>query len=116
MNHPEEFTKTTPNHIVKWVLKERQHPPIKARLGLPKRDSNIKKKSSASEFDGGVCKEDASSIYPIASQKHHTLQSPSEIKQEIVIKKALETSFSILLRSYYSINYFNYQPFFVKLK
>jgi len=25
MNHPEEFTKTTPNHIVKWVLKERQH-------------------------------------------------------------------------------------------
>ena len=22
MNHPEEFTKTTPNHIVKWVLKE----------------------------------------------------------------------------------------------
>ena len=24
MNHPEEFTKTTPNHIVKWVLKERQ--------------------------------------------------------------------------------------------
>ena len=25
MNHPEEFTKTTPNQIVKWVLKERQH-------------------------------------------------------------------------------------------
>ena len=25
MNYPEEFTKTTPNHIVKWVLKERQH-------------------------------------------------------------------------------------------
>ena len=25
MNHPEEFTKTTPNHIIKWVLKERQH-------------------------------------------------------------------------------------------
>jgi len=25
MNHPEEFTKTTHNHIVKWVLKERQH-------------------------------------------------------------------------------------------
>jgi len=24
MNHPEEFTKTTPNHIEKWVLKERQ--------------------------------------------------------------------------------------------
>ena len=24
MNHPKEFTKTTPNHIVKWVLKERQ--------------------------------------------------------------------------------------------
>jgi len=24
MNHPEEFTKTTPNHIVKWVLKDRQ--------------------------------------------------------------------------------------------
>ena len=24
MNHPEQFTKTTPNHIVKWVLKERQ--------------------------------------------------------------------------------------------
>ena len=24
MNHPEEFTKMTPNHIVKWVLKERQ--------------------------------------------------------------------------------------------
>jgi len=24
MNHPEEFTKTTPNHIVKWVLKERK--------------------------------------------------------------------------------------------
>ena len=27
MNHPEEFTKTTPNHIVKWVLKERQQLP-----------------------------------------------------------------------------------------
>ena len=27
MNHPEEFTKITPNHIVKWVLKERQHSP-----------------------------------------------------------------------------------------
>jgi hypothetical protein len=27
MNHPEEFTKTTPNHIVKWVLKERQQVP-----------------------------------------------------------------------------------------
>ena len=24
MNHLEEFTKMTPNHIVKWVLKERQ--------------------------------------------------------------------------------------------
>ena len=24
MNHPEEFTKTTPNHIIKWILKERQ--------------------------------------------------------------------------------------------
>ena len=31
MNHPEEFTKTTPNHIVKWVLKERQQIPP----GLP---------------------------------------------------------------------------------
>ena len=28
MNHPEEFTKITPNHIVKWVLKERQQHPI----------------------------------------------------------------------------------------
>ena len=27
MNHPEKFTKTTPNHIVKQVLKERQHSP-----------------------------------------------------------------------------------------
>ena len=27
MNHPEEFTKTTPNHIVKWVLKECQQAP-----------------------------------------------------------------------------------------
>ena len=25
MNRPEEFTKTTPSHIIKWVLKERQH-------------------------------------------------------------------------------------------
>ena len=24
MNHPEEITKITPNHIIKWVLKERQ--------------------------------------------------------------------------------------------
>ena len=24
MNHPEEITKTTPNYIIKWVLKERQ--------------------------------------------------------------------------------------------
>ena len=24
MNHPEEFTKTSPNCIIKWVLKERQ--------------------------------------------------------------------------------------------
>ena len=30
MNHPEEFTKMTPNHIVKWVLKERQHSPSNA--------------------------------------------------------------------------------------
>ena len=27
MNHPEEFTKTSPNCITKWVLKERPHPP-----------------------------------------------------------------------------------------
>ena len=27
MNHLEEFTKTTPNHIIKWVLKERQQQP-----------------------------------------------------------------------------------------
>ena len=25
MNHPEEFIKTSPNCIIKWVLKERQH-------------------------------------------------------------------------------------------
>ena len=25
MNHPEEFTNTSPNCIIKWVLKERQH-------------------------------------------------------------------------------------------
>ena len=25
MNHPEEFIKTTPNCIIKWILKERQH-------------------------------------------------------------------------------------------
>ena len=25
MNHPEEITKTSPNCIIKWVLKERQH-------------------------------------------------------------------------------------------
>ena len=31
MNHPEKFTKTTHNHIVKWVLKERQQIPP----GLP---------------------------------------------------------------------------------
>ena len=27
MNHPEEFIKTSPNCIIKWVLKERQHSP-----------------------------------------------------------------------------------------
>ena len=27
MNHPEEITKTSPNCIIKWVLKERQHSP-----------------------------------------------------------------------------------------
>ena len=27
MNHPEEITKTTPNHIIKWVLKKSQHSP-----------------------------------------------------------------------------------------
>ena len=27
MNHPEEITKITPNYIIKWVLKERQHSP-----------------------------------------------------------------------------------------
>ena len=27
MNLPEEITKTTPNYIIKWVLKERQHSP-----------------------------------------------------------------------------------------
>jgi hypothetical protein len=26
MNHPEEITKTTPNYIIKWVLKQRQPP------------------------------------------------------------------------------------------
>ena len=35
-------------------------PPIKARLGPPEQDSNIKKKSSASESNGGVYKQDAS--------------------------------------------------------
>jgi hypothetical protein len=27
MNHPEEITKTSPNCIIKWVLKERQQKP-----------------------------------------------------------------------------------------
>ena len=30
MNHPEELTKTTPNHIIKWVLKERQQLALRA--------------------------------------------------------------------------------------
>jgi len=39
MNHPEEITKTTPNYIIKWVFKERQHEPTgllsSARESLP---------------------------------------------------------------------------------
>ena len=31
MNHPEEFTKTTPNYIIKWVLKERQQRALQGR-------------------------------------------------------------------------------------
>ena len=30
MNYPEEITKTTPNYIIKWVLKERQQYPSPA--------------------------------------------------------------------------------------
>ena len=38
MNHPEEFTKTTPNCIIKWILKERQQDFISDiihRFGFP---------------------------------------------------------------------------------
>ena len=34
MNHPEEFTKITPNNIVKWVLKERQQLPTSNGQGV----------------------------------------------------------------------------------
>jgi hypothetical protein len=62
-------------------------------MGLPEKDSNMKKESSASESHGGVYKEDVSSTtYSIALQEHYTLRSLSEIKQAIVIEKALETS------------------------
>jgi len=62
-------------------------------MGLPEKDSNMKKESSASESHGGVYKEDASSTtYSIALQEHYTLRSLSEIKQAIVLQEALETS------------------------
>ena len=49
MNHPGEFTKTTPNHIVKWVLKERQHAssPYQLHVPLP---SDVPLLQSSSEF------------------------------------------------------------------
>ena len=34
MNHPEEINKTSPNCIIKWVLKERQHSPTPACVSL----------------------------------------------------------------------------------
>ena len=66
-------------------------PPIKARLGPPEQDSNIKKKSSASESDGGAYKE------------------------EFVIKDPRD-KFSTFFRSHYSISNFEYHPFFINLK
>ena len=33
MNHPEEFTKTTVNCIIKWVLRERQQLPWEITAG-----------------------------------------------------------------------------------
>ena len=65
--------------------------PIKARLGPPEQDSNIKKKSSASESDGGVYKE------------------------KFIVKDPRD-KFSTFFRSCYSISYLEYQPFFIKLK
>jgi len=60
-------------------------------LGLPEQDSNIKKKSSASESNGG------------------------EYKEKFVIEDPRD-KFSTFFRSFYSINYIDYQPFFIKLK
>ena len=42
MNHPEEITKTSPNCIVKWVLKERQHSPPCLAFARPRANQIIK--------------------------------------------------------------------------
>ena len=57
-------------------------------MGPPEQDSNIKNKLSASEFDEG----------------------------ENFVDKYPRDKFSTFFRSGYSINYIDYQPFFVKLK
>ena len=41
MNHPEEFTKTTPNHIEKWVLRAPTFPPCLA-FARPRANQIIK--------------------------------------------------------------------------
>ena len=62
--------------------------PIKARMSPPEQDSNIKKKSSALESDGGAYKE------------------------EFIVKDPRD-KFSTFFRSCHSISYIKYQPFLV---
>ena len=107
-------------------------PPIKARLGPPEQDSNIKKKSSASESDGGVHKESSKALdtsFLLLLQElllHQLLRIPTFLCSLKVKGTANRVTgarrhelrgprdkFSTFFRSCYSISYFEYQPFFI---
>ena len=80
MNHPEEFTKKTPNCIIKWVLKERQQcafvgePPLQSRLTIfgvrpPARAEDYQDKSEIKKLSNELTKAHMASVSLDTSQQ-----------------------------------------------
>ena len=80
MNHPEEFTKKTPNCIIKWVLKERQQcafvgePPLQSRLTIfgvrpPARAEDYQDKSEIKKLSNELIKAHMANVRLDTSQQ-----------------------------------------------
>ena len=87
MNHPEEFTKMTPNHIVKWVLKERQqsrgrgHESSAGRLAHPPHSTRVVEACSTAAARGAAfvrshCRPLITKVHSVAACAA-SVQSPS---------------------------------------